>query len=377
MKATDMSNIVAWRDDLTFRIRLFAVLLFLLALCAFLLGLLSYGADSLLSFGIISLLFLILADSIILYFLASSRYAQIGVYVTLCLIVLLLALVDFFSGTLSGAMWVIYQATPPIALLVLRDVRAIVIMIAISLPVMLIVGALEIIGIIPVILLTTPEALIFNLCLQAIMMLVLGFIMYVISKRELTIMRDLVLAREEADHQLQRVNQLLEEQQNLNHELGESMRLMRESQEQLRLEQEQQDKLRHTISLLAAPVVPVLPGVVVIPLVGVFDHERLQALVDTILQGIRRFDAHTVVLDMTGMQSMDEELARTLLSVIRMMRLLGSKTVVVGISPEGAEALVSLGIDVNVLHAMPTLQEAILQIVQLEPERVLSLGSDL
>lgn len=372
-----MSSIISLRDDLTFRIRLFAVLLFLLALCAFILGLLSYGTASLLSFGIISILLFILADSIILYLLAASRYAQIGVYITLCLIVLLLALVDFLSGTLSGAMWVIYQATPPIALLVLRDVRAIVIMIAISLPVMLIVGALEIIGIIPVTLLTTPEALIFNLCLQAIMMLVLGFIMYVISKRELTIMRDLVLAREEADHQLQRVNQLLEEQQSLNQELGESMRIMRESQEQLKYEQEQQSELRRTISLLAAPVVPVLPGVVVIPLVGFFDQERLQALIDTILAGIKQFNVHTVVLDMTGMQGMDDGLARTLLSIIGMMRLLGSKTVVVGVSPEGAESLVSLGLDINAIHAMPTLQEAILQIVHVASSRAASLGSEI
>lgn len=359
-----MFSSAPFRDDLTFRIRLFAILLGLLVLFAFSVALLAYGPSSLISVGSVTILLIILVDTVILYLLADSPYARINLYITLCLIVVLLGFVDFVTGTLSGAMWVLFQLTPPIAVLVLREARAVLIMIAVSLPVLLIVGSLEIVGIIPVTLLASPEALMFNLSLQAIIMVVLGFIMHSISKREITMFQDLFAARQDANQQLQRVNQLLEKQQGLNAELAESMRKMRESQEQLKYEQELQSDLRRTISLLAAPVVPVLPNVVVIPLVGFFDQERLQALVDTILTGIKQHDVHTVVLDMTGMQSMDESLARTLLSIIAMMRLLGSKTVVVGIAPEGAEALVSLGVDLKEIEAMPTLQEAIGAIVE-------------
>jgi rsbT co-antagonist protein RsbR len=372
-----MSTSIPFRDDLAFRIRLFAVLLGLLVLLAFSIALLAYGPSTLVSFGFITILLLMLVDTIILYLLANSPYARINLYITLCLIVILLGFVDFVTGTLSGGMWVLFQLTPPIAVLVLREARAILIMIAVSLPVMLIVGSLEIIGVIPVTLLATPQALMFNLSMQVLIMVVLGFIMHSIAKREMTIFRELFAARQDADQQLQRVNQLLAHQQDLNTELAESMRLMRESQAQLAYEQEQQSDLRRTISLLAAPIVPVLPGLVVIPLVGFFDQKRLEALVETILAGVKDHQVHTVVLDLTGMQSMDDALTRTLLSLIAMMRLLGCKTVVVGISPEGAESLVSLGVNVDDIETLSTLQEAIGQIVKQTHTSAIGLGTQI
>ena len=114
-----------------------------------------------------------------------------------------------------------------------------------------------------------------------------------------------------------------------------------------------------TIRELGSPVLPVLPGVLVAPLVGALDAERAANLADHVLAAIERDRARHVIFDITGVLVVDTHVAQTLLRVAQAARLLGARPMLVGIRPEVAQTMVALGVDVSELATYSNLQEAV------------------
>lgn len=351
------------QHDLQYRIRLLAVVMAVISIFVFLASFLFSRSEQDTSQMSLLLCGMVVLISGAMYYLAATPFARISVYFSLFIAIVVLVFTDPLSGTLSGATWVLFQAVPPVAVLILREPASTIIMMFISVILLVAVGSLQIIGVIPVQLLADASALTFNLALQVIVMILLSVVTCIISQREQIAFREVVLARQEAQNQLQRTNNLLHEQQRLNDDLASTMRVMRQREEQLRSEQQVQIELRRTISQLASPVVPVLPGVVVLPLVGLFDQERLSSLEKIVTKGIRNHHARTVVFDLTGIQSVDDRFAQALFSLMQTLRLLGAESICVGISPEIAQTIVSMGIDSGLFRTMATLQETILSLL--------------
>jgi rsbT co-antagonist protein RsbR len=116
---------------------------------------------------------------------------------------------------------------------------------------------------------------------------------------------------------------------------------------------------RETIRDLSAPILPVLPGVLVAPLIGSLNEERIAAFADHLLHEIERQHARHVILDITGVPLVDTQVAQTLLHTADSVRLLGATALLVGVRPEVAQTLVSLGIDLGRLPSFPDLREAV------------------
>jgi rsbT co-antagonist protein RsbR len=114
-----------------------------------------------------------------------------------------------------------------------------------------------------------------------------------------------------------------------------------------------------TITLLGAPVLPVLPGVLVAPLIGRFDSARAAALSQKILAAIADQRAETVIFDVTGVDVVDQHTITDLLQLAGAVRLLGAEPVIVGVRPEVAIALVEQEIDLTTQRIYPNLQEAV------------------
>lgn len=300
-----------------------------------------------------------IATALALYALAPTRYARVGVYATLLVSVAMLAVLDPLSGTLGGGTWVLFQLCPPVAALVLRQPRATVTTAAFSAGALLLVALLQIQGVVPVRLTAERSVLYFNLTMQIVVMGGLAALIALITTRERRAIDQALRAQQESATQLQRVNELLAEQQRLNQELAESMAATHDRDAQIQHEQARQQELRRAVAQMSAPVVPILPGVVVVPLVGIFDASRLTDFSATLLAGIAEHRARIAVLDLTGVQSMDETIGQALVQAVASSRLLGTQVLVVGISPEGAQVLVSLGVDLDVLHPMANLQAAV------------------
>jgi anti-anti-sigma regulatory factor len=99
------------------------------------------------------------------------------------------------------------------------------------------------------------------------------------------------------------------------------------------------------LSSIQTPLIRIAPGVLVVPLVGAWDDTRADAFTQSLLRGVERQRARVAVLDLTGLAAMSDGVARMVLRVVRGARLLGCRCVLVGVQPESAQALVSLGVD--------------------------------
>jgi len=115
--------------------------------------------------------------------------------------------------------------------------------------------------------------------------------------------------------------------------------------EDVRRSQEEQSRLLEMIRHMATPVVPVSQGVLVMPLVGVIDAARAQNIVEALLAAVEKERARVVILDITGVPVVDTAVAQALLQSARAARMVGARAVLVGISPQVAETIVSLGVD--------------------------------
>jgi anti-anti-sigma factor len=116
---------------------------------------------------------------------------------------------------------------------------------------------------------------------------------------------------------------------------------------------------QETVRELSAPVLPVLPGVLVAPLIGTLEHARAQVLTNNVLRSVEQTHARYVILDITGVPLVDTQVAHVLLQTAGAVRLLGAQVLIVGIRPEVAQTVVALGVDIGAMTAYPDLQGAI------------------
>lgn len=128
---------------------------------------------------------------------------------------------------------------------------------------------------------------------------------------------------------------------------------------ELEAHERERTALTTVIQTLAIPLIPVLPGVLIMPLVGNFDQLRQHDLITVLLGGIERERAALVLIDITGIPLLDTFGAQTLLQAVNAARLLGARCVLVGVRPEIAQALVSLGVELGNLETSATLQQAL------------------
>jgi len=121
----------------------------------------------------------------------------------------------------------------------------------------------------------------------------------------------------------------------------------------------EREQLSTAVRALSSPVVPVLEGILVMPLIGVIDSERASILVASLLRAIEQHGADMVILDVTGVPLIDTQVARVLLDAIAGAQLLGAQTVVVGVRPELAQTIVGLGVDLSHVITQSDLQSAV------------------
>jgi anti-anti-sigma regulatory factor len=117
--------------------------------------------------------------------------------------------------------------------------------------------------------------------------------------------------------------------------------------------------LSQTIRELGCPIIPLLRGVLLVPLIGAIDSQRAQQIISSVLEAIGEQRAQTVFLDVTAVPVVDTQVASSLIQTAQAAMLLGARVVMVGIRPEIAQSIVGLGIDLRHLTMYSTLASAI------------------
>jgi rsbT co-antagonist protein RsbR len=126
-------------------------------------------------------------------------------------------------------------------------------------------------------------------------------------------------------------------------------------QERERTIRQQQEAIRE----LSTPVLQVRERLLILPIIGVIDPQRARQLTEQLLRGIRTNRAKVVVIDITGVAAMDSNVANHIVQTVEASRLLGAKVIVTGLSPEIAQTLVTIGVDLTKMNTVGDLQGGI------------------
>jgi rsbT co-antagonist protein RsbR len=126
-------------------------------------------------------------------------------------------------------------------------------------------------------------------------------------------------------------------------------------QERERIIRQQQEAIRE----LSTPVLQVRERLLILPIIGVIDPQRNRQLTEQLLRAIRTNRAKVVVIDITGVAAMDSNVANQLVQTVEASRLLGATVIVTGLSPEIAQTLVTIGVDLSEMATVGDLQGGI------------------
>jgi rsbT co-antagonist protein RsbR len=108
------------------------------------------------------------------------------------------------------------------------------------------------------------------------------------------------------------------------------------AQQQLRIEAQQE-----LIDSMETPMISVWDGILLVPLVGEVSERRAQVVLERLLGAIRRESIRVVFLDISGVPTITEWSAATLLRAVSASRLLGAEAEIVGVSPSIAQLLIT------------------------------------
>ncbi len=126
-------------------------------------------------------------------------------------------------------------------------------------------------------------------------------------------------------------------------------------QERERIIRQQQEAIRE----LSTPVLQVRERLLILPMIGVIDSQRARQLTEQVLRGIRTNRAKVVVMDITGVPSIDSNVANHLVQTVDASRLMGATVIVTGLSPEIAQTLVTIGVELGKMNTVGDLQGGI------------------
>jgi len=119
-----------------------------------------------------------------------------------------------------------------------------------------------------------------------------------------------------------------------------------------------------TIRELATPLLPIADHALLLPIVGAVDEARAQRIIEQLLHAITEQGADTAIIDITGVRSVDAQVAEALVHAAQGVQLLGARAVLTGIQPSIARMFVDMGVDLSGLATTGTLQEGISRALQ-------------
>ena len=131
----------------------------------------------------------------------------------------------------------------------------------------------------------------------------------------------------------------------------------------LRDQNAQLQQLIELVQTLETPVIPLLEGVLVVPLVGHLDAKRGAAITDVVLQTAHVQRARTVILDMTGMAVVDAVTLDTLQHIAAALQLLGARVIVTGITAQVAGRMGAAGVTLDGIQTTSRLQDGMAMIL--------------
>lgn len=122
---------------------------------------------------------------------------------------------------------------------------------------------------------------------------------------------------------------------------------------------------------LSAPLIPVFEKISVMPLIGTIDTERAKLIMENLLDGVVTHRSEVVLIDITGVPVVDTMVAHHIIQAADAVRLVGAKCMLVGIRPEIAQTIVTLGINLDQIVTTSTLKKGIEEALEMTERKII------
>ncbi|PJE99383.1 anti-anti-sigma factor [Streptomyces carminius] len=116
---------------------------------------------------------------------------------------------------------------------------------------------------------------------------------------------------------------------------------------------------------MSTPVVHLWQQILAVPLIGTLDTARTQVVMENLLQSIQTNEARVVIIDITGVPTVDTAVAQHLIQTVNAVRLMGADCFISGIRPSIAQTIAQLGIDLSTILTRATLSDALAAAVEM------------
>lgn len=113
------------------------------------------------------------------------------------------------------------------------------------------------------------------------------------------------------------------------------------------------------IDELSTPIIEAWDDILVIPIIGVLDSKRSSDIMANLLKTIVEKQSICVILDITGVTTLDSETAARLGKIVQATNLLGARCVLTGVNSKVAQSLVGVGVDFSGITTMRNLKEGL------------------
>jgi len=143
-------------------------------------------------------------------------------------------------------------------------------------------------------------------------------------------------------------------------DIGEQRRREDELRAQIEIIARQDSAIR----LLSTPIIQIWDNIITLPLLGTIDAARTAHIMERLLGEVGRLRARYAILDLTGVEAIDDATGDHLLRLIGAVGLLGARGVLCGLQPAVAESLTALGVELGGVVTYRNLHEALQRCIQ-------------
>ncbi|MEQ2525112.1 STAS domain-containing protein [Robertmurraya yapensis] len=126
-----------------------------------------------------------------------------------------------------------------------------------------------------------------------------------------------------------------------------------------RYNSDKHNRIKKELLELASPVVPLRNGVAVLPLIGSIDLDRTEHLLEYTVPKIGGMDVTTLILDCSGIYTVDTEVTTFVFRMNEVLKLLGIQMILTGLRPELAQKMVQIGTDFSSLITFSSVKTAL------------------
>ena len=109
---------------------------------------------------------------------------------------------------------------------------------------------------------------------------------------------------------------------------------------------------------LSTPVVSLWDGILALPIIGALDSARTQVVMEALLEKLVETRSKIAIIDITGVPTVDTQVAQHLLKTVAAARLMGADCIISGIRPQIAQTIVHLGVDLSAVTTKASLADA-------------------